>query len=96
MDHPSPHVLLGKFDEVRTDRVTHSAGTTVQHEPDRIRFIETHLNEVIGGSPGTGRSEADKLVLAAIMPQPMSTPTAAGITARSVGMTLPTLDPLPT
>jgi len=44
----------------------------------------------------SGRSAALRFVLAAIMPQPMSTPTAAGMTAFSVGMTLPTVDPLPT
>ena len=36
-----------------------------------------------------------RLVRRAIMPQPMSTPTAAGMTAPSVGMTLPTVAPLP-
>ena len=34
-------------------------------------------------------------VRTAIIPQPMSTPTAAGMTAPSVGMTLPTVAPLP-
>ena len=31
----------------------------------------------------------------AIIPQPMSTPTAEGMTAPSVGMTEPTVDPMP-
>ena len=35
-------------------------------------------------------------VRAAIMPQPMSTPTAAGITAPLVGITEPTVAPIPT
>lgn len=34
-------------------------------------------------------------VRTAIMPQPMSTPTAAGMIAPSVGMTDPTVAPLP-
>ena len=34
-------------------------------------------------------------VRAATMPQPMSTPTAAGITASTVGITVPTADPFP-
>jgi hypothetical protein len=34
-------------------------------------------------------------VRTAIMPQPMSTPTAAGMTARCVGTTVPTVAPLP-
>ena len=33
---------------------------------------------------------------AAIMPQPMSTPTADGITAPVVGITEPTVAPMPT
>ena len=44
----------------------------------------------------SGRSAAVSVVFAAIMPQPMSTPTAAGITAFNVGITLPTVEPLPT
>src|SRR5215831_16434819 len=35
------------------------------------------------------------LVLTAAMPQPMSTPTAAGMMAPTVGMTLPTVAPIP-
>ena len=35
------------------------------------------------------------LVLTAAMPQPMSTPTAAGMIAPTVGMTLPTVAPIP-
>jgi hypothetical protein len=34
-------------------------------------------------------------VRTAIIPQPMSTPTAAGMIARWVGMTLPTVAPMP-
>ena len=36
-----------------------------------------------------------RLVRTAIMPQPMSTPTAAGMIAPSVGITLPTVAPMP-
>src|SRR5262245_25680823 len=43
----------------------------------------------------SGRSDAARLVRAAIIPQPMSTPTAAGITAPTVGITLPTVAPIP-
>ncbi|MCY1246253.1 hypothetical protein D9M72_594680 [compost metagenome] len=42
-----------------------------------------------------GRSVRKYCVLTAIMPQPMSTPTAAGITASRVGMTDPTVAPFP-
>jgi len=43
----------------------------------------------------SGRSLACNVVLHAIMPQPMSTPTAAGITALMVGITEPTVAPMP-
>jgi hypothetical protein len=43
----------------------------------------------------SGRSLARRLVCTAIIPQPMSTPTAAGITAPTVGITLPTVAPIP-
>ena len=43
----------------------------------------------------SGRSAAVSEVRAAIMPQPMSTPTAAGMIAPTVGMTLPMVEPLP-
>ena len=42
-----------------------------------------------------GRSSARSVVLAAIMPQPMSTPTAAGMMALRVGITEPTVAPMP-
>ncbi len=41
------------------------------------------------------RSSTANWVRTAIMPQPMSTPTAAGMIARRVGMTDPTVAPLP-
>ena len=43
----------------------------------------------------TGRSSARNVVFAAIIPQPMSTPTAAGMMAFSVGITEPTVAPMP-
>jgi hypothetical protein len=43
----------------------------------------------------SGRSDAVSVVCTAIMPQPMSTPTAAGMMALWVAMTLPTVAPLP-
>jgi hypothetical protein len=43
----------------------------------------------------SGRSLAVSVVLQAIMPQPMSTPTAAGMMARRVGITEPTVAPMP-
>ena len=43
----------------------------------------------------SGRSTAPSEVSTAIMPQPMSTPTAAGMIAPTVGMTLPTVAPIP-
>jgi hypothetical protein len=43
----------------------------------------------------SGRSFAASVVSTAIMPQPRSTPTAAGMMAPSVGMTLPTVAPMP-
>ena len=42
-----------------------------------------------------GRSDAANCVCTAIMPQPMSTPTAAGMIAPRVGMTDPTVAPSP-
>jgi hypothetical protein len=42
-----------------------------------------------------GQVFAVSVVLQAIMPQPMSTPTAAGMMARRVGMTEPTVAPMP-
>ena len=50
---------------------------------------------VRSGPSWSGRSSARSVVLAAIMPQPMSTPTAAGMIARRVGITLPTVAPMP-
>ena len=44
----------------------------------------------------SGRSVAVKVVRHAIIPQPISTPTAAGIIALFVGMTEPTVAPIPT
>ena len=44
----------------------------------------------------SGRSFAFKVVWTAIMPQPMSTPTAAGMIAPWVAITEPTVAPLPT
>jgi hypothetical protein len=43
----------------------------------------------------SGKSSAFSVVFAAIMPQPMSTPTAAGMMARKVGITEPTVAPMP-
>ena len=43
----------------------------------------------------SGKSFAVRVVRAAIIPQPMSTPTAAGIIAPIVGITLPMVEPLP-
>jgi len=43
----------------------------------------------------SGRSEPVSDVCTAIIPQPMSTPTAAGTIASRVGMTLPTVAPIP-
>jgi hypothetical protein len=43
----------------------------------------------------SGRSPAARLVRTAIIPQPMSTPTAAGMIAPTVGITLPIVAPMP-
>jgi len=43
----------------------------------------------------SGRSSAVSVVLQAIIPQPMSTPTAAGMMAFTVGITEPTVAPMP-
>ena len=43
----------------------------------------------------SGRSSARSVVRTAAMPQPMSTPTAAGMMAPWVGITEPTVAPLP-
>jgi hypothetical protein len=47
------------------------------------------------GNKLCGRSLAVRLVRVAIMPQPISTPTAAGMIAPLVGITEPTVAPLP-
>jgi hypothetical protein len=47
------------------------------------------------GARLSGRSAAPRVVLQAIIPQPMSTPTAAGMMARRVGITEPTVAPMP-
>jgi hypothetical protein len=47
------------------------------------------------GARLSGRSSARSVVLQAIIPQPMSTPTAAGMMARKVGITEPTVAPMP-
>ena len=47
------------------------------------------------GFRSAGSSLAAYCVRTAIMPQPMSTPTAAGMIAPSVGMTDPTVAPSP-
>ena len=43
----------------------------------------------------SGRCSALSVVLTAIMPQPMSTPTAAGMIAPLVGITEPIVAPMP-
>ena len=48
------------------------------------------------GSSESGSWSSVTSSSAAIMPQPMSTPTADGITAPVVGMTEPTVAPMPT
>ena len=47
------------------------------------------------GQVGLDDRRGEYCVRTAIMPQPMSTPTAAGMIAPSVGMTDPTVAPLP-
>ena len=42
-----------------------------------------------------GRSDAASVSRTAFIPQPMSTPTAAGMIACRVGITLPTVAPIP-
>src|SRR6202040_539953 len=37
-------------DEMRADRVSYASRPAVQHEPYGVRFIQTHLDEVIAGS----------------------------------------------
>jgi hypothetical protein len=46
-------------------------------------------------SRSSGSCEERRLVRTAIMPQPMSTPTAAGMMAPRVATTLPTVAPIP-
>ena len=47
------------------------------------------------GARSSGRSAATRSVRQAIIPQPMSTPTAAGMIASTVGMTEPMVAPMP-
>ena len=51
--------------------------------------------ELRSGPRSSGRSLARRVVRTAAMPQPMSTPTAAGMIAPRVGITEPTVAPLP-
>ena len=47
------------------------------------------------GPRSSGRSDAVSDVRTALIPQPMSTPTAAGDTASRIAITLPTVAPFP-
>ena len=71
-----------------------------------LRQVAGKLLDVVGApvqvegasisvTPSIGRSAATRLVRAAIMPQPISTPTAAGMMAPRVGTTEPTVAPMP-
>ena len=86
----------------RLQRETTAFGV-VPHEPrsERPRTFEAPCGtarSIRARSPASdsGRSLAFSEVCAAIMPQPMSTPTAAGMIAPFVAMTEPTVAPLPT
>jgi hypothetical protein len=163
MDVALLHLRGAPLDEVAPDHVADAARTGMQHDPDRLRFVEAHLDEMVAAaqraelphprlpevllhlldlgillddlreppshrarpfpraSPprpfalscmskptGTSRSMAPRIFprlvgrslawsesRTAFIPQPMSTPTAAGMTAALVGITLPTVAPIP-
>src|SRR5438034_10136264 len=64
--------------------------------PDNLKRIRTAFSMAVRMRfKLSGRSRAFKSVSTAIMPQPMSTPTAAGMIAPLVGITLPTVAPIP-
>ncbi len=42
-----PHVPLRQLDEVPADLVPHAARAAVEHEPDTVRFVQAHLDEVV-------------------------------------------------
>jgi len=67
---------------------------------DLPRFIDLYhptARSIALRSPAreSGKSAAVSVVRAAIIPQPISTPTAAGMIAPLVGITLPIVEPLP-
>ena len=66
----------------------------MQHRPDAVFVVEADFDEVIAGSQ---RAEEKHRAIgrAAIMPQPIWTRTVAGTMAPDVGMTEPTVAPIP-
>ena len=68
------------------------AGSSCGVEADRDRLLDRARAAAAGRR--AGRS-ASRLVSTAAMPQPMSTPTAAGATAPRIAITEPTVAPLP-
>jgi len=82
------------------------AGRWAASQRSALRFTEswpwptpagmTRSTRTSSGSSESGSRSSVTSSSAATMPQPMSTPTAAGITAPRVGITEPTVAPMPT
>ena len=66
-----------------------------QAVPATIRFANANGNPDVHDGLANVRSLAVSEVRMAAMPQPMSTPTAAGATAPFIAITLPTVAPFP-
>ena len=79
--------------EFRNRAAPHSASTRWLERPAESGIADEIARCNAARSPV--RSASANWVRTAIMPQPMSTPTAAGMIAPTVGITLPTVAPLP-
>jgi hypothetical protein len=74
------------------ERASRASGSSCWPKPtgtSRVIWLKTLVSAFSSSSLEVRES------CAAIMPQPMSTPTAAGMMARSVGITEPTVAPMP-
>jgi hypothetical protein len=67
----------------------------VQHFEFRNACLRARQHPLVVAPCGKRNRGRDRAVQVGEMPQPMSTPTAAGMIAPTVGITLPTVAPLP-
>src|SRR5439155_23183392 len=52
IDEKLPHVPACQFDEVASYAISNATRPAVQHEPDRFRLVQAHLDEMIAGAYG--------------------------------------------